>query len=511
MRKAVSIIFILFILQIMSIERIFAQESLVDVHSEQVTVNFAPQTYFVDCDAGSNNNDGVSQSSPWRSLDRVNEAMINPGDTILFKRDCVYAGRLWADWHGTEDQKIIVSAYGSGDLPKIQNKVSDIEDDLHHINVRISGSFIVVENLQTTMVQVPTDPNCENQTRGYYVGFGLIHDADNGPLSAQNNLVQNVKAVNHTIGIFIGPGAGNNVVRHSHLQNNNVMQAHTLGRNDELGAWGMLVNGDNNQIAYNYFERNRAWCSYDGIERPSNSIELFESSNNTIHHNVSVNDRVFSEMGSSGNRVSENNLFAFNLAISDLNETRFIVSRGSSHQFGPVNRTRAFNNTVYYTGERSQGLVCGAGCDSDILIARNNLIWAEEKVVFASDAIVEEHNLFWNRVGEPFVQLEKSTISATSILADPQFTDTLNNNYRPASSSEAIGNAKNLSWIETRGVPTPGEAAEWDIGVVQTFGDQNLLPIQVTNIVLDEFIFIPSITNFLNYGEDVSHDFCRNH
>ena len=269
-------------------------------------------TYYIDCQNGSNSNSGTSSSQAWKSLDKANETQLNPGDSLLLKRGCVFGGRLVLPWHGTQENKILISDYGTGDMPKIQNRVSDIENDQHHINVRINGSHIIVENIQTTIVKAPIDTNCENQTRGYYVGFAITHD-EGVQNSGKFNIVRNVKAVNHTIGSFIGPGSSNNVVRDSHFRNNNVMQSHTLGRNDELGAWGMLVNGDSNEIAYNLFERNRAWCSYDGIERPSNSIELFIASDNIIHHNVSIDDRVFSELGSNDEKISSNNIFAFNL------------------------------------------------------------------------------------------------------------------------------------------------------------------------------------------------------
>jgi hypothetical protein len=49
-------------------------------------------TYYVDT-AGSNGNDGLSPQTPWRTLLKVGISTFQPGDVILFKRDCV-----WNEW-----------------------------------------------------------------------------------------------------------------------------------------------------------------------------------------------------------------------------------------------------------------------------------------------------------------------------------------------------------------------------------------------------------------------------
>ncbi len=422
-----------------------------------------PTTYFLDCNSGSDGNSGTSQNKPWRSLDKANTADLRPGDKLLLKRECVFAGRIVAPWHGTSENNIIIGAYGSGERPKIQNRMKDIEHDDHHINVRVTGSHITVENLKATITNPKIDPNCENQTRGYYVGFAVtVNPSDQQ--SGKFNTFRNVEAFNNTIGAFLGPGSKNNVVTDSYFHHNNVMQLHTLGKNDELGAWGMLINGDGNTISNNLFERNRAWCSYDGIDRPSNSVEIYAASDNVIFNNTSIEDRVFSEMGSSDTVVAKNNLIAFNTAVSSLGDARFVVSRGASHKFGPVETTRVLNNTVVYTSSTSQGVVCGAGCNSNILIVKNNIIWAEEKAIFASDPIIEERNIFWSSNGDPFIQLEKSSLHHTSMIINPQLQNRAQQNFNLKNTSPAIDAGSSMTWVADRGVSFDTRNINWDIG-----------------------------------------------
>ena len=79
--------------------------------------------YYVDSVKGDDSLDGRSQNTPWRTLDKVNKAALQPGDRVLLKR-----GGLWRETlhlrSGSEDKPLIYSHYGDGPLPLIQPSVS---------------------------------------------------------------------------------------------------------------------------------------------------------------------------------------------------------------------------------------------------------------------------------------------------------------------------------------------------------------------------------------------------
>ena len=50
------------------------------------------RTYYVDSELGKDTNDGLSDASPWQSLQQVNTADLHPGDTVRFKRGGVWRG-----------------------------------------------------------------------------------------------------------------------------------------------------------------------------------------------------------------------------------------------------------------------------------------------------------------------------------------------------------------------------------------------------------------------------------
>ncbi len=78
----------------------------------------AQTTYYVS-NSGSDSNSGMSESSPWKSLTKVNSYFFMAGDKILFKRGDSWEGTITVKTSGTEGKPITYGAYGSGDKPKI--------------------------------------------------------------------------------------------------------------------------------------------------------------------------------------------------------------------------------------------------------------------------------------------------------------------------------------------------------------------------------------------------------
>jgi len=76
-------------------------------------------TYYVDGELGNNANSGTSPEKPWKTLEPVNALKLLPGDKILLKAGCEYAGTLAPHGSGTERSPIIIDSYGEGTKPVI--------------------------------------------------------------------------------------------------------------------------------------------------------------------------------------------------------------------------------------------------------------------------------------------------------------------------------------------------------------------------------------------------------
>ena len=76
------------------------------------------RTFYVDSEHGRDSNNGRSQEAAWRSLDQVNQAELQPGDTVRFRSGGVWRGSLFPA-SGSESAPITYTSYGQGSKPLI--------------------------------------------------------------------------------------------------------------------------------------------------------------------------------------------------------------------------------------------------------------------------------------------------------------------------------------------------------------------------------------------------------
>ena len=86
------------------------------ISASAVLLGLSPRTMVaadreVDAAGGDDRNPGMSVESPWRSLDRVNDAELKAGDRVLFKQGGVWRGSLHLR-RGAADAPIVYTSYG---------------------------------------------------------------------------------------------------------------------------------------------------------------------------------------------------------------------------------------------------------------------------------------------------------------------------------------------------------------------------------------------------------------
>ncbi len=406
---------------------IWLSHLVIDSSSPLPTASPAGITYYVDCNSGVDSNAGLSQDSAWQTLTRANAANLDPGQSLLLKRGCVWnEGLLLAtEDSGSALQNVLVSAYGSGELPKIQRNANST------VAIKTSGSYITIENVLAEALPFNLDPDCGSNPVGYVLGFSFEK-------GASYNTLRNSVATGNYAGVYLKAGAHHNLVTNNILSNNIMMNplditviidGTAINNNNDAGAFGVLIHGNNNEVAYNTISGHDA-CSYDYV-RDGAAVEIYGDSavnpdgtinpatQNSIHHNRAHNNDAFTELGKETNGEAQNNTYAYNLVTSTLPSSIGVVTRGAGSSYGPVLGTKLFNNTFYLTGQSAQGVVCSSGCSADILTMKNNLIWANWKAAYADAPFGEGHNDYWKTGGSPLIQGYVPT--ATSIRMDPLF------------------------------------------------------------------------------------------
>jgi hypothetical protein len=376
----------------------------------RLTVNYtttaaAATTYHVD-PAGNDANDGTSTATAWRTLKRASDAVLAPGDSLLLKRGGSWTEALVMAESGTSSSPITVGSYGSGASPIIHG------GNAINTTVRLTGSHLRVVDLTITDA----------------TWAGVRVDGD-------SNVVERNVISRHVVGIQIQPGADGNKALRNTLVDNNKMSVATpcsVNCNDDSGAFGVVVQGNQNEIAYNTISGSIAPSpdyEYDGA-----AVEIYGGQFNSIHHNLTYDNETFTELGGGSVKASDNT-FAYNLVraagTTALHKAKFLVTRGAGDGFGPVYRTRAYNNTVYLAGADSEGFVCYAGCGTGILTLRNNVIQAVKKTGYADAAFDEGYGLYW---GGP----NQFTMGAGSVRQNPLFVSAATGDLHLAATSPGL-------------------------------------------------------------------------
>lgn len=92
-------------------------------------------TFFVDASAGSDGNDGRSESAALATVAAVNGLALGPGDRVLFRRGQSFAGSLDINDNGTSAARIVIGAWGPGTArPRL-------------FGATVRGDFVTLEGL----------------------------------------------------------------------------------------------------------------------------------------------------------------------------------------------------------------------------------------------------------------------------------------------------------------------------------------------------------------------------
>ncbi|MDQ3529949.1 MAG: phytase [Actinomycetota bacterium] len=370
-------------------------------------------TYYLDSVGGNDSAAGTTPEKAWKSLSKASSAPLLPGDRLLLRRGASWTGALSLGKSGTASAPISIGSYGTGTAPVVTGSSSC---------VRVSGSHTRVSDLHVR--------GCT------WAGISISGNA---------NVVEGNHVTDTAAGVYVKEGAtGNKVLRNELIDNNRMSVLTHSPTNDDSGAFGVLLRGDNTEVAYNTISGSDAF-SYD-YGRDGAAVEVYGAQGSDVHHNTARDNDVFTELG---NSRAANNRFAYNLVTSSLDTSVFLVTRGAGSSYGPILNTVVENNTVVMTGASSQGFVCHAGCSTEILTVRNSIITAVRKVGYADSPFVDEHNVYH---GGP-VQF---ALGATSVVAVPGFLDASARNYRLAKGSVAVDRGVERGYThDLDGAPLP--------------------------------------------------------
>lgn len=129
-------------------------------------------TYYVDATNGIDTNTGLSETTAWKTIAKVNASRFSPGDQILFKRGEVWWETLIVPSSGIAGKPITFGVYGSGAKPVISGSnyvtswAPDVQPNVWTATVSTEPKIVLFDN--TIGTQKPSKQDLTGQTDWYW-------------------------------------------------------------------------------------------------------------------------------------------------------------------------------------------------------------------------------------------------------------------------------------------------------------------------------------------------------
>jgi parallel beta-helix repeat protein len=254
-------------------------------------------TYYVDATNGNDLNNGISQETPWKKIEKINNSKFNSGDQILFKKGEIWREMLNILSSGSKETPIIFGSYGTGVKPEIRGTLLLSSNwALYGTNIYFTTLYSTTEANQAWEMDVFLQNKRQrlSDLRAYGDWF---HDMVNNKLYVYKNSIPTNVEVSQLARCI-------SVVRQNYIKIENLK----LTRSNSYGIQWMesnYLNLDGLEVTYCYCE---GAIAYNPIN-PSNFITIQNSEiafngssgilvngenydiliqNNVVHHNCRV-------------------------------------------------------------------------------------------------------------------------------------------------------------------------------------------------------------------------------
>lgn len=102
------------------------------------------KTYYVS-PKGNDDNVGLSKNAAWKTMEKLNSVVFQPGDAILFESGGIWIGQLCPQGSGEAGKLITIGSYGAGAMPVI-----NIEEAEGAAIQLVNQSWWEIKNIEIT-------------------------------------------------------------------------------------------------------------------------------------------------------------------------------------------------------------------------------------------------------------------------------------------------------------------------------------------------------------------------
>ncbi|MGE5457982.1 MAG: choice-of-anchor Q domain-containing protein [Methanococcaceae archaeon] len=175
---------------------------------------FYSKTYFIDSDRGNDNNNGISDKTPYKSWAVMQYTKLLPGDSVLFKKGSTWNETISITASGNPNNPIVFSSYGTGELPTIdiRNLTADGISINHSQDVIVDGFNVTNIGVENNNIYIANSRNCiaRNCSLNITGRAGFFLEKDVSCTVADNYLITPAAMINNqTDGIYAQRNKGN--------------------------------------------------------------------------------------------------------------------------------------------------------------------------------------------------------------------------------------------------------------------------------------------------------------
>jgi hypothetical protein len=278
-------------------------------------------TYYVDATNGNDGNSGISLSTSWKTIAKVNASNFNPGDQILFKRGEIWREQLTVPSSGSAGNPITFGAYGSGNAPIINGSdlVSSWQNytsTIYKASLSNQPQLVHMNNVKLTQ---GSNENSLNNNQWYWTGNYLYLRDDAGSPS-------NVETSQRDYGIYI---SGKNYITINGLETDKTGKTANAGYG--IGIQGSSYIAVSNCVATQN-NQNGILAGYGSSNITINSC--------TTHDNYMAGVSLYDGLVT----AAISNLTSYN------NTENGILLQNSVSTYGGISSVRISNSLIYSNG-----------------------------------------------------------------------------------------------------------------------------------------------------------------
>lgn len=419
-------------------------------------------SYYVDPVRGHDDNDGRSDESPWKTLDKINSITFQGGDRIYLKRGGTFTGHLSLKGSGSEGKPVSLTAYGTGKRPVIQAgenpyaitimdseywEISDMETTgglLAGIFIGCTKSGLVLDHFRITNCYVHhvgndtiVDYTYSTVTGGIVVANGEYKEGtENYSLKSVINdviidgcIVRYIKrwtCISITSGIIDGVKGDAHHIRNctteysvaDGIRMNNVknsfIESCTMYKN---GAWPDTPNQDWGGLGAWFFHADNCtiqFCEASYIDNWHNDGGAFDidywQTNSTIQYCYGHDCHGYgaSIFGADASFPTVNSTVRYNIFANNARDSAYAY-QGDIYIFtwggGLLDGVKVYNNTSYWNPASDAAALA---FDADFTgtnpnFFKNNIIYSDHSwlVRLKSDSLICDNNIYWSTTGKP--------------------------------------------------------------------------------------------------------------